>query len=216
MLDFISGARPDRPVEPQEPDSFDDSQLHTREDYEKAWGDAFLEYICENIEVKLKWSGATGVNVVSGNEVDDPTMNLIFQVMVEGVSGGGTLTPPASGDPLPLRSKLSKLTSLVAGLLVTVPAEPLPTDVFTPPVISLKSQSPEFILSGGDNLKFVAQGYVDGEPDFGETLRIFCAELIGSIKSGMGDKIQAHHVVAATTAVVPLGYTGTLEIVSIS
>jgi hypothetical protein len=220
MLDFISGDSKVEPEEPIKPDPFDSSELHTREDFTEAWGRAFLEYLCENIEVRLGWSNAKGVNV-SGDDEDDPTMSIVFADMVEGVSweaGGemGVLTPPAVGDVMPLQSKLAKLTALVGGLAVSVPAEPTEADVFTPSVIFLKSLVPGFILSGGDNFVHVTQGYIDGVPNFDETLRIFCSELIASIKAGLKNKITAHHVVSAVQAVVPSGFTGNLEIVSIS
>jgi hypothetical protein len=234
MLDFIAGKRPDEPEAPVEPEPIDGDSFHTREEYAEVWGNAFLGYVCANVEVQLGWSDAEGTDTVSGSLVSDPTMGSVFPEAVLGASGEGKLTPPDLEEENPLKSKLEKLTRMVEGLTVQVPPGPAPGDVFTPAEISFAALSPAEldpeeldpeeldpapILSGGDDLKYVDQCFVEKEgeqvPDFEETLLNFCSELIESLKSNLKNSISAHHAVAAQ-ATVPGGFTGTLEMVSIS
>jgi hypothetical protein len=73
----------------------------------KKFGDAVLEYLCDNITVVMAWSAK---NPSSG--VSDPTASFTCTV-----SGNGTLTPSPS-----FAAMLVKLATLIKGLTISPPA----------------------------------------------------------------------------------------------
>jgi hypothetical protein len=75
-------------------------------DANKIFGNAVLDYICNNIEIIYGWAA---VNPVSG--VPDPTV-----VFTASVSGSGELSPSATFSDM-----LLKLTALIKGLAISSP-----------------------------------------------------------------------------------------------
>jgi hypothetical protein len=73
----------------------------------KKFGDAVLEYLCDNIAIVMMWNAA---NPSSGAK--DPVPSFTCSV-----SGNGTLTPSAS-----LPEMLVKLAALIKGLTISPPA----------------------------------------------------------------------------------------------
>jgi hypothetical protein len=204
LQDFIGGViavEPESPGPPPESPGVD--KFPSSLDYNKAFGDSFLRYVCENVVVDFDWDGR-GVDVRNGRMVSDPVYPAGFSVL--GASGGGVFSGPGPGDVSRSDVFLNELSTLVSALEVTLPAIPGAT-TFTPVVVNFeqgaKLESSFSPKPGGD------------EADYESTLLGLCEDLITSFKQNFKSVTGAVHKVASMPY-VPSGFIGQASMSSIS
>jgi hypothetical protein len=172
-------------------------------DYNKAFGEGFLKYICENVVVGFSWDGK-GTDVSSGSSVPDPTYPAGFSV--SGSSGGGTLVGPGQNDVSMLNTFLGNLSALVSDLVVMLPVVSGATS-FLPASVKFKA---------GAKLSANPASHVDhSNPTYEAILKGVCGELVQSFKANFMSETDAVHFVIPM-ANVPAGFSGKVKMTSLS
>jgi hypothetical protein len=206
MKRYLAGeltVEPASPGPPPEVPSVGGGGYPSTEDYNKAFGDGFLKYVCDNVVVQFTWNG-TGVDSSSGSTVPDPLSVSGFSV--SGSNGGGVLAGPGPTDPSKINTFLGNLSVLAAGLVVTLPVGPSGA-VFTPATVTFKVGA---LLSADPSAHVSPSG-----PSYGEILQGVCEDLISSFKKNFPSEFNCVHFVP-TMANVPAGFSGTVSMSSIS
>jgi hypothetical protein len=194
---------PDSPGPPPEAPGIGGDGYPTPADYNKAFGDGFLSYICDNVTVKFSWDGK-GTEVSSGSTVSDPTFPGGFSVF--GASGGGTLVGPGKDDASMIGAFLGNLSALVSDLVVLLPTVPGATS-FLPVSVKFKA---------GAKLSADPSSHVDASnPSYEVILTGVCGDLVGSFKSNFLSETDCVHKVIAMVN-IPGGFSGKVKMTSIS
>jgi hypothetical protein len=212
LQDYLDGILDTMPEEVRSPPAAPATdEFPTPADYHKAFGDAFLKYICDNVEVEFSWDGEA-TSTSSGSTVYDSSYPDGFSV--SGASGGGTLAGPTVDDsPNLLKKFLENLSSLVSGLEVTLPVVP-GAQTFSPSKVKFASGAK---LEAGDNLMLVTPKPSKDNPSYEATLLNLCDELVASFKANFKSSTSAQHVVTAQAPALSEGFfSGNVEMVSIS
>jgi hypothetical protein len=202
-LNGVIKVEPESPGPPPEVPSVD--EYPSSADYNKAFGDGFLKFVCDNVVVQFAWDG-TGTDTSSGSTVSDPSFPTGY-FLVSGASGGGTLEGPGKNDPSMLNTFLNNLSLLVSDLEVTLPAVSGVT-YFDPVTVKFKA---------GAKLSANPSKYADGDnPSYEGILTGVCADLIDSLKKNFPSDTGCVNYVTALLANVPGGFSGTAAMSSIS